>query len=93
MTSHSLGVNYMRLAEGRRDETSRLHSPQDKRVRLGVEVAFVGQEVQPEEPVVAPALPHLKVRSKLPHDVLAGIPRPLVDHLDAVLVSEGHVMG
>ena len=52
----------------------------------GVQVAFAGQQVQTEEAIVAPALPHFKVGSKLADNVLAGVPRSLVNHLHAVFV-------
>lgn len=61
--------------------------PENQGVRLHVEVALAGQEVQPEEAIVAPALAHLKVGGKLPDDVLGGVTGGLVDHLHTVLVS------
>ena len=54
-------------------------------VRL-VQVALTAQKVQAEEAVVSPAFSHLKVRGKLPHNVLAGITGSLVYHLHSVLV-------
>ena len=60
--------------------------PEDQSVRLHVEVALTGQKVQSEKAVVAPALPHLKVRGKLPNDVLSWVTGGLVDHLHTVLI-------
>ncbi len=44
--------------------------PQDQGVRFRVQVALRGQEIKPEEPIVAPAFADLEVRGELSNDVL-----------------------
>lgn len=66
----------------------RVSSPKNQRVRLHVQVAFAGQQVQSEEPVVAPTFTNLKVGSKLPDDVLGRVTGGLMDHLNTVLIPE-----
>lgn len=60
--------------------------PEDQCVSLHVQVALAGQKVQSEEAVVAPAFTNLKVRGKLPNDVLGWVTGGLMDHLHTVLI-------
>lgn len=60
--------------------------PEYKRVGLGVEVPLAGEQVEPEEAVVPPALAHLEVGRELAHNVLVRVARHLVQHLHAILV-------
>lgn len=75
------------LVEGRGSHLEAQHQG----VMAGVQVALCGQKVQAEKAVVAPALPHLEVRGKLPNDVLAGVSRCLVDHLHPILIPAADI--
>lgn len=60
--------------------------PEDDGVVLAVQVALVGQQVQAEEAIVAPALPNLKIGGEFPDDVFGGVVGGLVNHFYTVFI-------
>lgn len=60
--------------------------PENQCVSLHVQVALTGQKVQPEEAVIAPAFTNLKVRGKLPNDVLGWVAGGLMHHFHTIFI-------